>query len=271
MCGRVRSIVIGRHATFLELKARVFGQQGGRISLFKTAVDGSKCRLHDTQHIGDHTEDQDMILAIEKVEGGGGGKVKHSVSTGTKKKDRLILMKARAEERITRQPTLEDAKMLVKKAAGLMKEPDDCIRRRIGELTYHELQEFDELIKTFDTVGSSKRASDFHSFAIGFFFPDYKALLKVATEMDEALRSLASAFEFKFGQSFMTDGGSIVMENIKSVVEDRKKALSIQNDTMTEEQRIQQMATQMAQQMAADMLRQHQLNGPPHPDVAMAS
>jgi hypothetical protein len=269
MCGRVRSIVIGRHSTFLELKARMFGQQGGRILLFKTAVGGSKTRLHDTQHIGDHTDDQDFISAIEKVEGG--GKAKRSDPTGTRKKERLILMKARAEERILKQPTLDDAKRLVKKAIGLMKEPDDCVRRRIEELNYHELQEFDELIKTFDTVGSSKRASDFHSFAIGFFFPDYKALLKVATEMDEALRSLASAFEFKFGQSFMTDGGSIVMENIKSVVEDRKKALSIQNDTMTEEQRIQQMATQMAQQMAADMLRHHQLNGPPHPDVAMAT
>ena len=72
MCGRVRSIVIGRHSTFLELKARMFGQQGGRILLFKTAVGGSKTRLQDTQHIGSHTKDQDMLSAIEKMEGGGG-------------------------------------------------------------------------------------------------------------------------------------------------------------------------------------------------------
>ena len=71
MAGQTRSIVIGRHATFLELKARMYGQQGGRISLFKTAVDGSKTRLHSCQHIGNHTEDQDMLFAIEKVEGGG--------------------------------------------------------------------------------------------------------------------------------------------------------------------------------------------------------
>ena len=169
-----------------------------------------------------------------------------------RRKEKLILLKAKAEDNIIQHCTLDDTKKLCQQAAELLAEPTDAIRRRIESLSYERLSEFEALIETFDATGSGKRASDFHSFAISFFYPQHKVFSKMNEEMSAALVSLSSAFEFQFSASFMSDGGSITMDNVKAAVEARKKTIF----SMSEEERVQQKATAMAQQMAQQMVAQ---------------
>jgi hypothetical protein len=186
----------------------------------------ARSRQMDRQQTVGHYVDQypDSDITVLFTMRGGAPKPKKSVEKDTgKRRDKLLLARAKVDQALLRRMRSPLATELSSKAVEIRDSPETYVKQLIGSLNMDQCNELIDFIN--DNTGEGKHAARSLVELCHFFFPQIKGVDGFLKEVEEAKQQVYIAFNLKLAQAFMNSGGHLKLVDIIDEIEDHKAKL----------------------------------------------
>jgi hypothetical protein len=194
-------------------------------------------------------EGTNKVYELYRVRGGAPKPSKQVQKDTGKRRDKLILAKAKLDQVMLRRMRTPLAQELFNKAAEIRDSPDTYAKQLIAGLDMDKANELIDFIN--ENTGDGKHAERSMSFLCHFFYPQVKGVDVFLKELEEAKQQVYTAFNYKVSQTFMDSAGRLKLTDIIDEVEEHK--LSLQQ--LANQHAIQQAAQQQAEAHIQNMIQ----------------